>query len=185
MKKTILSMLLLAAPFCHADNFSTKADSHEFGIMLGSGNVSSDFLNDESDSSIFGGFLYNYHFSDQLGFEISHISGDTDEVIITGLDSGNFKRSVEFTTYNFAVKGGLKFSERWRGYGLLGLNYHNLDLRTKSTQVIIDDNGVGVTAGLGIEFRAYNGFGLALESRYLSMGDTDATTTGLVFSWLF
>ena len=47
------------------------------------------------------------------------------------------------------------------------------------------DSGVGALLATGLDFRAYNGFGLGLEMTLLDMGNISAKNVTLNFSYMF
>lgn len=186
MKKIFLAPLLLAImQSCLAeDTFSNSGKHYIFGVNFGVGEINTDLPSEEDNSEFTGGIFYGYQYNSKWTINAGFAAGSSIDCIIACLDDLSLYRSAEYNSYILNIKRSLPLSRRWSVFGKLGANYYNSKFYGAHIDKITD-RGVGALLATGFDFRAFNGFGVGFEAKWLDMGDINATNYTVNFSHMF
>jgi len=213
MKKTLMAVtaatLLLTTGVMAEETKSGVSDASGGYVGLGGGisfNLSrlgtGDFKDDTttfkkgtvSDSS--GGYLLygGYQFNKIIAVEASYIDyGHFEDELES--DTGLFKRTVSSDPYAMSVyaNAGYTFENGLRPFGQLGLGYAVINASYEAENIGLDDDGLSIHFGLGLEYapEALKGFGFRVayveDLRYSANYDADdngdlKTTSLMIFN---
>ncbi len=182
MKKLYFTLLLLAitGPCLAFDTISSTGKNHTLGVNLGFGSFDTDISSENDVSGSFGGYIYGYKYDSTWTINTGIVSGGSFCIITCFGDA----RVLNYDSYILNIKGSLPLSNRWSAFGKLGVNYYDV-VFSGGDRVNITDTGVGALLATGVDFRAYNGFGLGFEMTLLDMDNHLAKNVTLNFSYMF
>lgn len=195
MRKRLLACLpLLISSLAVAQanpEYSLDKGIHTIGAGFGLGTLNGDIpVGSENDHGVWN-IYYNYAFDRTYSLEASFMSGDTDDslCILCGVFADDdLLNNQKFRALTLSGKGAVPISQRWSLYSKLGLNTYRTTPYNKFRGNKSDaetSTGVGLFAGAGIEFRAFNGVGVNFEYHYLDMGGIDASAGQINLSYRF
>lgn len=188
----LVLLVVLTQPCLAAESISSDNKHHSFGIKYGVGSIRTDLLSERSYNGEFGGVIYGYQYDSNWTINTGLVLGEElDVCIITCIkyddaslyDKESF-RTVDYYSYILNIKGSLPLNNRWTIFGKLGVNHYNSKF-SGADRNSVTENGIGTLLAAGIDFRAYNGFGVGLEVIRLDMGEIYAAGLAINLSYLF
>jgi hypothetical protein len=165
---------------------ANESKHHTIGVNLGFGEITNGFDKNEDGFEFTDGVFYEYQFNNVWAVYTAYLSGSDIGCFIcgTGNDDLFTRPKLNYDSYLSGIKGSLQLSQRWALFGKLGVNYYKTEF-ADNKQSNDSQTGIGVFAATGFDFRAYNGFGLGFESKWLDMGELKSVNYTLNFSYRF
>lgn len=141
---------------------------------------------------------YNYAFNQMLSLEVGvnkakemdnwrcekddddHWSCNEKDVSLFDLDADK----LQYTNFIVAVKAQYQLSQRNAFYGKLGAQYYDYKIKRSST-VLTEDDGIGLFAEAGWQYRWDNGIGMNAGLQGIKMDDLGVSglTVGINYSF--
>ena len=190
MKKiyfTFVLLIMLSQPSFAVENSSSDGKNHSVGVSTGVGSIRTNLHSEKSTSGSIYGISYTYQYDSTWAINAGYIHGDGfDFCIITCLpdDEMNNLRVSDYNSFILNIKGSLPLSNRWSVFGKVGIDYYKSEF-SKGYRASMKDSGMGALLATGLEFRTYNGFGVAIEYMWLDMGDIYSATLMTNITYLF
>ncbi|SFD14832.1 outer membrane beta-barrel protein [Pseudoalteromonas denitrificans] len=198
---SLFATVLSISSYAQNDASSTEpSKKHTFGAQWSLGSVDYDkaHFDDDGVVQIYG--YYNYRINNRFAVEVGINRGadwdwdcdnddnddDDDDDDDWGCDSTWFwsDDEIEFTNYVVAAKGNVELSQRNSLFAKFGAQFYDYELSYKNV-LKDDDNGVGVFAEAGWQYRWDFGLGLNAGIQFIDMGDLDTTTFTTGMSYQF
>lgn len=174
-----------------AERYSIDQGIHTIGIGGGYGSINGNLADSIDNNQGAWAFYYNYALDSTYSVEVSYNTGDTDNAfcILCGLFESDLEiNNQKYETIILSGRGTVPLSQRWYLFSKVGLNrYDSRAYRRHEGRnyYLPSENGIGFYGAAGIEFRAYNGFGVNFELHYLDIGKIDSSAGMINLSYLF
>ncbi|WP_286233762.1 outer membrane beta-barrel protein [Thalassotalea sediminis] len=196
MKQSLLSLAMLAIISTSA--LAEHEKQHTVGIQFGGGGLEHKGKDTDGEGVGFSYLYYNYKVSDYFSAEVGIVGAEdvddwecqknnNDVYECYSDDSDDFEIIADDFDYGsviVAVRGDLQVSKHNTFYGKLGVEFYDyqFDFKRKKT---IDEDGTGLFAEIGWEYRWDNGMGLNAGYQFHNAGDLDMNGLNLGVSYAF
>ncbi|OKY25283.1 outer membrane beta-barrel protein [Thalassotalea sp. PP2-459] len=196
MKHTLLSLLILAGISTPA--LAENNTKHSVGLQIGGGGLDYKGKDTDSQGVAKSYFYYNYKFSHYFSAEVGLVGAEDiddweckknadDEFVCYSDDSDDFEivaDDFDFGSVVVAIRGELPLSKHNSLYGKIGAEFYDYEFGLMREKTIKED-GTGLFAELGWQYRWNNGIGLSASYQFHNVGDLEMKGLNLGISYAF
>lgn len=195
MKHTLIALLVLAsvsAPVLAENN------KHSVGLQIGGGGLEYKSKGTDNQGVAKSYLYYNYQFTNYFSAEVALVGASDvddwecsknadDEYTCYSDDSDDFEivaDDFDFGSVVVAIRGDLPLSKHNSLYGKIGAEFYDYEFGLNREKTIKED-GTGLFAELGWQYRWDNGLGLNASYQFHNVGDLEMKGLNLGISYAF